>query len=130
MGARGKAEQADYAAVCAREDSSEARACAQTFAPEFQQPGVFLQQEPEMKIDLRKSIAAPPIKPQLDKLQITGGGHAGPGPPSPRGGMGAMGGPGPPSPAYNPAPEKPNANHVGPPGSVISPVPNPGLDVR
>ena len=38
--ARGKAEQADYAAVCAREDSSEARACAQTFAPEFQQPGI------------------------------------------------------------------------------------------
>jgi len=138
--ARGKAEQADYAAVCAREDSSEARACAQTFAPEFQQPdgeacspGAFVQQEPEMKMDLRNSIAAaPPVKPQLDKLQITGAGHAGPGPPSPRGGMGATGGPGPPTPAYNLAPEKPVANHVGPAGSVInkSPVPNPGLDVR
>jgi len=127
--ARGKAEQADYAAVCAREDSFEARACASNFAPEFQQPGVFLQQEPEMKLDLRNSIAAPPVKPQLDKLQMPGPGHAGPGPPSPRGGMG---GPGPPSPAYNLAPEKPVANHVGPPGSVItkSPVPNPGLDVR
>ena len=37
--ARGKAEQADYAAVCAREDSGEARNCAKTFAPEFHQPG-------------------------------------------------------------------------------------------
>merc|ERR1719290_754546 len=50
--ARGKAEQADYAAVCAREDSGEARNCAKTFAPEFHQPdgsleasgaGAFLQ---------------------------------------------------------------------------------------
>merc|ERR1712106_1063096 len=134
--ARGKAEQADYAAVCAREDSSEARACAQTFAPEFQQPdgtaappGVFLQQEPEMKMDLRNSIAAPPVKPQLDKLQMPGAGQSGPGPPSPRGGMSA---PGPPTPASHLAPEKPVANHVGPQGSVInkSPVPTPGLDVR
>jgi len=37
--ARGKGEQADYAAVCARDDSSEARACAKTLAPEFGQPG-------------------------------------------------------------------------------------------
>ena len=37
--ARGKAEQADYAAVCAREDSTEARTCAQTFDPNFHQPG-------------------------------------------------------------------------------------------
>merc|ERR1719466_366625 len=84
-------------------------------------------------MDLRNSIAAaPPVKPQLDKLQITGAGHAGPGPPSPRGGMGATGGPGPPTPAYTLALEKPVANHVGPAGSVISksPVPNPGLDVR
>merc|ERR1712106_647742 len=127
--ARGKAEQADYAAVCAREDSSEARACAQTFAPEFQQPGVFLQQEPEMKMDLRNSIAAPPVKPQLDKLQMPAAGQSGPGPPSPRGGMSATG---PPTPASHLAPEKPVANHVGPQGSVInkSPVPNPGLDVR
>merc|ERR1719412_692628 len=66
--ARGKAEQADYAAVCAREDSSEARGCANSFAPNFQQPdgtagppGVhLLQQEPEMKMDLRNSLAAPP----------------------------------------------------------------------
>jgi len=131
--ARGKAEQADYAAVCAREDSSEARSCAQNFAPEFQQPdgsggppGVhLLQQEPEMKMDLRASLAAPAVKPQLDKLQMPGGGPAGPGPPSPRGGM-----TGPPTPTTAPPP--PVANHVGPPGSVInkSPVPNPGLDVR
>merc|ERR550532_540523 len=114
--ARGKAEQADYAAVCAREDSSEARNCAQNFAPEFQQPdgsggppGVhLLQQEPEMKMDLRASLAAPPVKPQLDKLQMPGGGPAGPGPPSPRGGM-----TGPPTPTTAP----PIANHVGPPGS-------------
>merc|ERR1719499_2602277 len=124
--ARGKAEQADYAAVCAREDSSEARHCAQNFAPEFQQPGVhLLQQEPEMK----NSLAAPPVKPQLDKLQMPGGGPAGPGPPSPRGGMT---GPGPPTPTTALVPDKPVANHVGPPGSVInkSPVPNPGQDVR
>jgi len=131
--ARGKAEQADYAAVCAREDSSEARNCAQNFAPEFQQPdgsggppGVhLLQQEPEMKMDLRASLAAPPVKPQLDKLQMPGGGQAGPGPPSPRGGM-----TGPPTPTTAPPP--PVANHVGPPGSGVnkSPVPNPGLDVR
>merc|ERR1719317_561390 len=129
--ARGKAEQADYAAVCAREDSSEARNCAQNFAPEFQQPdgsaappGVhLLQQEPEVKSILQASLAAPPVKPQLDKLQMPGGGPAGPGPPSPRGGM-----TGPPT----PAPPPPVANHVGPPGSVMnkSPVPNPGLDVR
>ena len=37
--ARGKAEQADYAAVCAREDSSEARSCARQFDPQFLQPG-------------------------------------------------------------------------------------------
>ena len=37
--ARGKAEQADYAAVCAREDSGEARSCAQQFDPQFLQPG-------------------------------------------------------------------------------------------
>jgi len=131
--ARGKAEQADYAAVCAREDSSEARSCAQNFAPEFQQPdgmagppGVhLLQPEPEMKMG--NSLAAPPLKPQLDKLQMPGGGPAGPGPPSPRGGMT---GPGPPTPTSAPPP--PVANHVVPPGSVInkSPVPNPGLDVR
>merc|ERR1719474_810440 len=136
--ARGKAEQADYAAVCAREDSSEARACAQTFAPEFQQPdgatipsGAFIQSELEPKPDLRPSIAAPPVKPQLDKLQMPSSGHAGPGPPSPRGGMGAPSQPVP-SPAHNQTPDKPVANHIGPAGSVInkSPVPNPGLDVR
>jgi len=130
--ARGKAEQADYAAVCAREDSSEARSCAQNFAPEFQQPdgmagppGVhLLQPEPELKMG--NSLAAPPVKPQLDKLQMPGGAPAGPGPPSPRGGMT---GPGPPTPTSAPPP--PVANHVAP-GSVInkSPVPNPGLDVR
>ena len=37
--ARGKAEQADYAAVHAKEDSADARACAGTFAPDFQQTG-------------------------------------------------------------------------------------------
>ena len=37
--ARGKAEQADYTAVCAREDSGEARSCAQQFDPQFLQPG-------------------------------------------------------------------------------------------
>lgn len=38
--ARGKAEQADIAAVHARQDSDVARVFAKQFAPEFQQPGV------------------------------------------------------------------------------------------
>jgi len=93
--------------------------------------GAFIQSELEPKPDLRPSIAAPPVKPQLDKLQMPSGGHAGPGPPSPRGGMGAPSQPVP-SPAHNQTPDKPVANHIGPAGSVInkSPVPNPGLDVR
>jgi len=123
--ARGKAEQADYAAVCAREDSTEARGCAQTFAPEFQQPdaatltpGALLQPEleSEPKLDLRPS-AALPAKPPLEKFS------GGPGPPGRAGPSSTL--------------EKPMSNHVGPPpGSVIaasaSPVPNPGnsLDVR
>ena len=40
--ARGKAEQADYTAVCAREDSGEARSCAQQFDPQFLQPGITI----------------------------------------------------------------------------------------
>ena len=39
--ARGKAEQADYAAVCARDDSTEARACALKLAPDFGKPGML-----------------------------------------------------------------------------------------
>merc|ERR550539_1455051 len=61
--ARGKAEQADYAAVCAREDSSEARSCAQQFDPQFLQPGgetvgqgLMLQHEAETKLDLRLGV--------------------------------------------------------------------------
>ncbi|KAF2350620.1 MORN motif [Trinorchestia longiramus] len=40
--ARGKAEQADIAAVHARQDSDVARVFAKQFAPEFQQPGADL----------------------------------------------------------------------------------------
>ena len=39
--ARGKAEQADYAAVCAREDSGEARSAAHQLDPQFLQPGQY-----------------------------------------------------------------------------------------
>jgi len=95
--ARGKAEQADYAAVCAREDSSEARGCAQTFAPEFKQPaeetvvtGAALLQESDaasraMGFQVQSKVEPPP--PQLSL--------SGPRPPG--------GGPGPP----------PQANHIG-----------------
>jgi len=38
--ARGKSEQADYAAECARDDSTEARACALKLAPDFGKPGM------------------------------------------------------------------------------------------
>jgi len=106
--ARGKAEQADYAAVCARDDSAEARACAQTLAPEFGQPGgVSLEIEKEAPSAQNKPLP-PPVA--LDKLQLPGLGKAGPGPPSPRGpGLGPPSpqglGPGPPSPrALNPGP--------------------------
>ena len=51
--ARGKAEQADYAAVCAREDSSEARGCAQNFDPNFHQPG---QPETFRDVDTKQSV--------------------------------------------------------------------------
>jgi len=124
--ARGKAEQADYAAVCAREDSGEARNCAKTFAPEFHQPdgsleasgaGAFLQQELEQKPDLRGGAAGPAGRPQLDKLQMPPG--PGPGPPSPR--QSVLG---PPSPVRPPPP--PLANHVGAAGpSGVSPKPAP-----
>merc|ERR550532_3940572 len=130
--ARGKAEQADYAAVCANEDSSEARTCASNFAPEFKQPDGTLMTPGALLSEsgagigpgARASAHGPP--PAL-KLELPGTGRAGPGPPSPRGAM-AGGGPGPPS-----ASPQPNmANHV----SVISkpqaPVPAPpsSLDVR
>lgn len=70
--ARGKAEQADYAAVCAREDSSEARGCAQNFDPNFHQPdgetpgkGLFLQHEVDHKPDLRLGGVGGPGPPPL-----------------------------------------------------------------
>merc|ERR550532_57203 len=116
--ARGKAEQADYAAVCANEDSSEARTCASNFAPEFKQPDGTLMTPGALLSEsgagigpgARASAHGPP--PAL-KLELPGIGGAGPGPPS--------------------ASPQPNmANHV----SVISkpqaPVPAPpsSLDVR
>lgn len=130
--ARGKAEQADYAAACATEDSVEARTCASNFAPDFKQPdgqaispGVSLLPEPGLGPTGRASQPGPP--PAL-KLEIPGGARAGPGPPSPRGAM-AGGGPGPPS-AHSQAPP-PMTNHV----SVMkapAPVPAPpsSLDVK
>jgi len=97
--ARGKAEQADYTAVCAREDSGEARSCAQQFDPQFLQPGgetagqgMIAHQQAETKLDLRLGGGG-------------GGGAAG------AGGLavgGGGGGPGPPSPAV----EKPLTHHV------------------
>merc|ERR1719270_2894992 len=120
--ARGKAEQADYAAVCARDDSSEARGCAQNFDPNFHQPdgeasgqGMFLQHEAETKLDLR-----------------VGGGAGG----GLKAGAGHQAGPGPPSPQVQqvqPIPDKPViANHVGPVINTKQPpsVPKPSLDVR
>jgi len=121
--ARGKAEQADYAAACATEDSAEARTCASNFAPEFKQPGALLC-DPGALPGGRPAAHAPP--PAL-KLELPGAGRAGPGPPSPRGAM-AGGGPGPPSAGT----QAPGANHV----SVISkpqpqvPAPPSSLDVR
>jgi len=101
--ARGKAEQADYASVCARDDSAEARACAQTLAPEFGQPGGA---SLEMDKD-GPSKALPPPSIALDKLELPGLGKAGPGPPSPRG----LPGLGPPSPqaGLGPGPPSPRA---------------------
>jgi len=134
--ARGKAEQADYAAVCANEDSSEARTCASNFAPEFKQPdgtlmtpGALGVSESGAGIGPGARTSAPGPPPAL-KLELPGTGRAGPGPPSPRGAM-AGGGPGPPLSA---SPQPNMANHV----SVISkpqspPVPAPppsSLDVR
>jgi len=147
--ARGKAEQADYAAVCARDDSTEARACAQTLAPEFGQPGGgALELEKETASNLTNTLP-PPVT--LDKLELPGLGKAGPGPPSPRGlGLGPPSpqglGPGPPSPrgplpgpstappSAGPGPtgprnqgtaqpavqEKPMTNHIGNQGNVIN----------
>jgi len=104
--ARGKAEQADYAAVHAKEDSAEARACVGTFAPEFQQPGVFTQQEANMKTDYRQNnieVTKPPDKPEVLGLR---------------------------APAVA-AVEKPVANHVGQPSVTKPPaVPAASLDVR
>merc|ERR1719268_538632 len=122
--ARGKAEQADYAAVCANEDSTEARTCASNFAPEFKQPdgqlvsqGALLSEAGTSGPGARSSAHGPP--PAL-KLELPGTGRAGPGPPSPRGAM-AGGGPGP-----------PRANHVSVMSKPQAPVPAPpsSLDVR
>merc|ERR1719370_47581 len=78
--ARGKAEQADYAAVCANEDSSEARTCASNFAPEFKQPGALLSESGAgIGPGARSSAHGPP--PAL-KLELPGTGGGGPGPPS------------------------------------------------
>jgi len=114
--ARGKAEHADYASGCAREDSTEARTCAQTFAPDFKQPGVAILPDPSQTQHHhgRPSAHGPP--PAL-KLEIPGAGKAGPGPPTPRGAA-SGGGPGPPTPqAPPPAPLPPLQNHV----SVMKP---------
>jgi junctophilin len=136
--ARGKAEQADYAAVCARDDSTEARACALKLAPDFGRPGL-----PSLEVEKEH----PPIQSHshlapltLDKLDLPGAGKAGPGPPSPRG----VGPPSPrvidsgqPSPrsqglAQPPFSEKTVSNHIGNQGNVINKpsVPNPSVDVR
>jgi len=129
--ARGKAEQADYAAVCANEDSTEARTCASNFAPEFKQPdgqlvsqGALLSESGTSGPGARSSAHGPP--PAL-KLELPGTGRAGPGPPSPRGAM-AGGGPGPPS----ASPQPPMANHVSVMSKPQAPVPAPpsSLDVR
>merc|ERR1719213_734504 len=90
--ARGKAEQADYTAVCAREDSGEARSCAQQFDPQFLQPGgetagqtagqgMMAQQQTETKLDLR--LGGLTGGAGAGGLAVGGGG--GPGPPSPAG---------------------------------------------
>jgi len=135
--ARGKAEQADYAAVCATEDSAEARTQATNFAPDFKQPDGQPIQAGAMLPDVDRPLPGgrgasshglgPP--PAL-KLEIPGAGRAGVGPPSPRGGPAmAGGGPGPPT---NTAQAPPMGNHV----SVISkppsaaPGPGPSLDVK
>merc|ERR1719429_1072097 len=138
--ARGKAEQADYAAVCAREDSTEARTCAQTFDPNFHQPDG--EEASKGLLVERQEIAA-------DKLDLRvggagGGGGGGPGKLS----LGAghqVPGPGPPSPAapvqtsvVKPPPPAPVTNHVGqsviappkqPPAPVQRPAPPPRQDV-
>merc|ERR1719278_2366396 len=81
--ARGKAEQADYAAVHAKEDSADARSCAGTFAPEFKQPGALLSEAGTSGPGARSSAHGPP--PAL-KLELPGGGAAArarPAPPRP-----------------------------------------------
>jgi len=128
--ARGKAEQADYAAVCAREDSTEARTCAQTFDPNFHQPDG--EEASKGLLVERQEIAA-------DKLDLRvggagGGGGGGPGKLS----LGAghqVPGPGPPSPAapvqtsvVKPPPPAPVTNHVG--QSVIAPPKQPPAPVQ
>jgi len=136
--ARGKAEQADYAAVCARDDSAEARACAQTLAPEFGKPGGggALSLEGGGGVELEHPLPPAP----RDKLDLPAAKAAGGGPPSPRGaGLPSpnTAGPGPPSPrnqglAQPPFQDKPMANHIGNQGNVINKptVPNPSLDLR
>lgn len=115
--ARGKAEQADYASACARDDTTEARTCAQTFAPEFKQPadetvatGASIMQE----VELTRPNSLP-AKPQLEKLEI----------PVVGGARGSVSGPGPPSPNHV------VGNHIGPPSKspvpVTIPVPNTSL---
>merc|ERR1719187_721493 len=137
--ARGKAEQADYAAVCARDDSAEARACAQTLAPEFGKPGGALSLEGGGGGGVE--LEHPPPPAPRDKLDLPAGkAVAGGGPPSPRGaGLPSpnTAGPGPPSPrnqglAQPPFQDKPMANHIGNQGNVINKptVPNPSLDLR
>merc|ERR1719378_819269 len=107
--ARGKAEQADYAAVCAREDSTEARGCANTFDPNFHQPG--MQHEAETKLDLRVP----------GKLSLGGAAAAS-----------HQTGPGPPSQSLNA--DVSLTNHVGPGQSVIKPLApppaKPSIEIR
>jgi len=130
--ARGKAEQADYVAVCAGEDAAEARACAQSLAPDFSSA----QQVPIAGEELL-STGSTPAKPinnltmlDLPQQQATGGppsprgqqlsSPVGVGPPSPRGGLGVTPAgprpttPGASSPAW-PAPASPAAPVQQPP---------------
>lgn len=111
--ARGKAEQADYAAVHAKEDSLDARSCAGTFAPDFQQPGVLTQQDADTKTDLRSNNLES-VKPP-DKTQVVL-----------RASPNAL-------PAVNvtPSDQAITTNHVGQTNVIKKPtVPNPSLDVR
>lgn len=91
----------------------DARSCAGTFAPDFQQPGVLTQQDADTKMDFRPNNIEPVKAP--DKTQL--GVRASPNP----------------LPAVNvtPSDQAITANHVGQTNVIKKPqVPNPSLDVR